>query len=181
MRVDAGESDRLAQRQAFARAAFRPLPAHLGVDLADYWSQVEVPHNVFYAYEEVLAAFKDNAGDPKTVLSAFVRMVTYVTDRDVTDYRLTINPEERQRFLEAFAVTALPAAARPAAAGAPVETEEEMLLRTAEAALRSLTDDQKVTAQRIVGRLVRLGRDEEGGGLFPIRRPSPISPRPTVR
>ena len=34
MRVDAGESDRLALRQAFARAAFRPMLDHLGADLA---------------------------------------------------------------------------------------------------------------------------------------------------
>ena len=100
MRVDAGESDRFALRQAFARTAFRPMLGHLGADLAEYWSQVEVPHNVFYAYEEVLAAFKDKPSDPKTVLSAFVRMTGHITDRDVTDYRLTIAPEEQQRFLE---------------------------------------------------------------------------------
>lgn len=35
MRVDAGESDRLALRQAFARAAFRPMLDHLGADLGD--------------------------------------------------------------------------------------------------------------------------------------------------
>ena len=166
MRVDTGESDRLALRQAFARAAFLPMIGHLGADLADYWSRVEVPHNVFYAYE--CWRRSDKPSDPKTVLSAFVRMAGYITDGDVTDFRLTISPDEQQRFLEAFAVTALPAAAK-AATAAPAESEDELLVRTAEAAFASLTDEQRAIARRVFGRLVRIGRYEEGGGLFPIR------------
>ena len=38
-------------------------------------------------------------------------------------------------------------------------------MRTAEAAFASLTDEQRAIAQRVFGRLVRIGRDEEGGGL----------------
>lgn len=127
-----------------------------------------MPHNVFYAYEEVLAAFKDKPSDPKTVLSAFVRMTGHITDRDVTDYRLTIAPEEQQRFLEGFAVTAASAAAKLSSPG-PVETEDEILVRTVEAAFASLTDDQRAIAQRVFGRLVRIGRVEEGGGMSAIR------------
>ena len=56
-----------------------------------------MPHRVFYAYEEVLAPFKDDAHDPKTVLAAFLRLTTHVTNREVTDYRLPIAPEVRQR------------------------------------------------------------------------------------
>jgi MinD-like ATPase involved in chromosome partitioning or flagellar assembly/WD40 repeat protein len=167
MRVEPGERDRLMLRQTFARDAFRPLTAHLAADLADYWGYVEVPHNVFYAYEEVLAPFTDNPNDPKSVLATFVRIASYLTDRDVTEYRLTVAPAERQRLLEAFAM--VPGAGATVAPIAPVETEEETLVRTADAALASFSDVQRQTVQRIFSRLVRLGREEEGGGVFPIR------------
>ena len=171
MRVDAGESDRLAVRQAFAR---EPHSGRSGRSPRRATSPttgagVEVPHRVFYAYEEVLAPFKDDARDPKTVLAAFVRTARYVTDRDVTDYRLPISPEERHGYLEAFAETPLTAQAKKARAEAQRESAEQALVRNAEAALYSLSDEEKQAAQQVLGRLVRLGRDEEGGGHFPIR------------
>src|SRR5450755_267961 len=170
MRVDAGESDRLALRQAFARESFADLVAHISPsEVAEYWSGVEVPHRVFYSYEEVLAPFKDDAHDPKTVLAAFLRLTAYITNREVTDYRLPIAPEVRQRFLEAFAETPLSAQAKRAQAEAQRETAEQQLVRNAEAALYSLGDEEKQAAQQILCRLVRLGRDEEGGSFFPIR------------
>lgn len=170
MRVDAGESDRLALRQAFARASFSDLVAHISAsEIAEYWSGVEVPHRVFYAYEEVLAPFKDDAHDPKTVLAAFLRLTAHVSNGEVTDYRLPIAPEVRQRYLEAFAETPLTAQARQARAEAQRESAEEALLRSADAALYGLGDEEKVAAQQVLCRLVRLGRDEEGGSCFPIR------------
>ncbi len=170
MRVDAGESERLALRQAFARESFADLVTHVEPsDLDAYWSGVEVPHRVFYSYEEVLAPFKDDAHDPKTVLAAFLRLTAYITDRDVTDYRLPIAPEVRQSFLEAFAETPLTAQAKKARAESQRETAEQALVRNADAAIYSLGDEEKQAAQQVLSRLVRLSRDEEGGGNFPIR------------
>jgi MinD-like ATPase involved in chromosome partitioning or flagellar assembly/tetratricopeptide (TPR) repeat protein len=170
MRVDAGESERLALRQAYARESFAELVTHIAPsEIAEYWSGVEVPHRVFYAYEEVLAPFKDDAHDPKTVLAAFLRLTCYITNREVTDYLLPIAPEVRQGFLEAFAETPLTAQAKRARAEAQRESIEEALVRNADAALYSLGDEEKQAAQQVLCRLVRLGRDEEGGGSFPIR------------
>jgi MinD-like ATPase involved in chromosome partitioning or flagellar assembly/Tfp pilus assembly protein PilF len=170
MRVDAGESDRLALRQAFARESFADLVSHIEPsDLDAYWSGVEVPHRVFYSYEEVLAPFKDDAHDPKTVLAAFLRLTAYITDREVTDYRLPIAPEVRQGFLEAFAETPLTAQAKKARAESQRETAEQALVRNADAAIYSLGDEEKQAAHKVLSRLVRLSRDEEGGGNFPIR------------
>jgi MinD-like ATPase involved in chromosome partitioning or flagellar assembly/tetratricopeptide (TPR) repeat protein len=170
MRVDAGESERLALRQAYARESFADLVAHIAPsEVAEYWSGVEVPHRVFYAYEEVLAPFKDDAHDPKTVLAAFLRLTSHITQREVTDYLLPIAPEVRHGFLEAFAETPLTAQAKRARAEAQRESTEEALVRNAEAALYSLGDEEKLAAQQVLCRLVRLGRDEEGGGSFPIR------------
>jgi MinD-like ATPase involved in chromosome partitioning or flagellar assembly/tetratricopeptide (TPR) repeat protein len=170
MRVDAGESDRLALRQAFAREQFSDLVAHISPsEVAEYWSGVEVPHRVFYAYEEVLAPFKDDAHDPKTVLAAFLRLTAHVTDGEVFDYRLPIAPEVRQRYLEAYAETPLTAEAKKARAEAQRESEAETLVRNADLAIYSLGDEEKQAAQQVLCRLVRLGRDEEGGNCFPIR------------
>ncbi|MGZ5131575.1 MAG: KGGVGR-motif variant AAA ATPase [Caldimonas sp.] len=172
MRVDAGESERLGLRQAFARESFADLVSHIGPsELAEYWSGVEVPHRVFYAYEEVLATLKDDAHDPKTVLAAFLRLTSYITDRDVTDYRLPIAPELRQSLLEAFAETPLTAQAKQARAEAQRETAEQALVRNVDAAIYALEEADRGEAQSVLCRLVRLARDEEGGGAFPIRAP----------
>lgn len=168
MRVDAGESDRLALRQQFAREVFAPLLGHLqGRDPIAYWSAVEVPHKVFYAYEEVLAPFKDDARDPKSVLAAFVRLTGWFSDGEVADLRLPLAPEVRQRYLDAFAET--PQAARAPAAAAPAEGAQEALVRKADEALLKLPEDERERARSVLCRLVRLGREEDGGGVFPVR------------
>lgn len=173
MRVDAGESDRLALRQAFAREAFAGLlsAGHLGSggDPAAYWASVEVPHRVFYAYEEVLAPFRDDPNDPKSVLSAFVRLAREVTGGEVSDYRLPVAPELRQALLEAYAETPQTAAAQQATQVALRETEYQLLARQLETVLQALGEDDRVRARSVLGRLVRLGGDDEGGGQFPIR------------
>jgi tetratricopeptide (TPR) repeat protein len=172
MRVDSGESDRLALRQNFARQVFADLlaPAIVG-NPGPYWADVEVPHRVFYAYEEILAPFKDDAFDPKTVLSAFVRMARHLSDGEVADYRLPLAPEVRQRYLEAFAETPQTPDARRAAVESRRESDEEAMVREADAALLSLPEDERHLAWQSLCRLVRVGREEEGGGMYPIRVP----------
>lgn len=169
MRVDSGESDRLAIRQAFARHSFADLIEHIGHDaIGEYWKSVEVPHTSFYSYEEVLAPFKDDPYDPKTVLAALLRLTRYVTDRDITDFQMPISPEQKQAFLDAFAETPL-TTIKAALSESQRESEEQTLVRTADAVLATLTADEQTIARRVFGRLVRFGREEEGGGYFPIR------------
>ena len=172
MRVDNGESDRLALRQAFARDAFSDLIAHIGADnLGEYWKSVEVPHTVYYSYEEVLATFKDDPDDPKAVLTALLRLTRYITDRDVTDYRLPITPQQRQDFLDAFAETPLTGAAKRALSESQRETDEQAVARTAEAAFGEMSEADRKTAALVMMRLIRVGRDEDGGGYFANRVP----------
>jgi cellulose biosynthesis protein BcsQ len=167
MRVESGESERLAIRQTFARQLFAGLTDHLAPSIAtEYWGAVEIPHKAFYAYEEVLATFKDDALDPKTVLAAFVRLTGHISDRDVEGFRQTLDPGETQAFLNAFARTAQGEAQTREARQ---ESVEETLVRTAGSMLASFTEDERQIARRVLGRLVRLARDEEGGGYFPIR------------
>jgi Mrp family chromosome partitioning ATPase len=173
MRVDTGESERLAVRQSFAQRVFADMVDH--VDVADvtgeYWLPVEIPYTVFYAYEEVLAPFKDNAGDAKTVLAALLRLTRFVTDGDVVDYHLALSAEERQRYLEAFARIGAGEPAKPAAAQVSRETDEQVVARMAEAALASLAEPDRANAPRVLLRLVRVGSDAEGGRYSPIRVP----------
>ena len=170
MRVDTSESDRLALRQAFARNLFAEFLAQSGIsNPQEYWGRVEVPYVSFYAYEEVLSAFKDDWRDPKTVLSAFVRLAEYLTDGHVSQYNLPIAPEERQALLERFAETPLTAAGRAALVDSQRETDEQAIVRRADAALGELSPPDRAVALRIFGRLVRVAPKAEGGGILPIR------------
>lgn len=169
MRVDPNESDRLLLRQTFARRAFGEFVGHLQPSaLTEYWTAVEIPHRAFYAYEEVLSTFKDVAHDPKSVLAAFVRLASYVSDRDVGEYRSALTPEDRQRWLDKFAETPITVETKRTSE-TPPESEEEALVRTADHALGTLDEPGRAAARLVFERLVRLGRDEEGGGFFPIR------------
>ena len=169
MRVDSGESERLAVRQAFARDSFADMLGHLAqASISEYWKAVEIPYTVFYAYEEVLASFKDDPQDPKSVLAAMLRLTRHVSDGDVSDYRLALAPEENRKFLDAFAETTAPTATRKALAESQRETPEQALARTAEAALAGLPETDREIARRVLTRLVRLGGEDEAGGLFAI-------------
>lgn len=170
MRVDAGESDRLAMRQAFARNCFEDMVDHVGPDrVQEYWKSVEVPYAVFYAYEEVLAPFKDDPRSPGSVLAALLRLTSHVTDGDVSSYELPIAPERRQEYLDAFAETSLAPVARKQPTQSQRETEHEALVRSAQVAISELSEEDRAVARRVLLRMVRIGREEEGSGYSPIR------------
>jgi Mrp family chromosome partitioning ATPase len=171
MRVDSGESDRLAIRQAFAQRVFADLVGHIGAEnLGEYWKAVEVPQTSFYSYEEVLAPFKDDPQDPKSILAAFLRLTRYVSDRDVTDFHLPISPQQRQAFLDKFAETPL-TVSKQALSESQQETPEQELARTAEAALALLPEAERRIAPRVLLRLVRVEPVDGGGGYAARRAP----------
>ncbi len=117
----------------------------------------------------MLAPFKDDAQDPKTVLASLLRLTRFVTDGDVTDFRMPIAPAERQMFLEAFAQTPGTPTTADLVSERERETELQVAVRNAEAAFAAMTDVEQTVALGVLGRLVRIGRDEEGGGYTPIR------------
>src|SRR5262249_21800750 len=69
----------------------------------------------------------------------------------------------------AFAETPLTTSTRAALAESQRESEEQTLVRTADASLATLTDAQQVLARRVLGRVIRVGRKEEGERDIPIR------------
>jgi hypothetical protein len=48
-----------------------------------YWSDVEIPHYPYYAYEETLCAFADRPGSTSTMLASIERISEYLTSGSV--------------------------------------------------------------------------------------------------
>ena len=167
MRVEPGEKDRLASRQNYARRAFADLIGHLGPDdQAAYWSQVEVPYQPYYAYEEVLAAFRDNPDDPKDLLAAFVRATAYLTDQSVSAFQLSLAPEDRQKYLVACAETPYTVPEVTESQTVVVqETGHEARIRRLEGMLAGLSESELATIRSVVLRLVHVTRPDGPGSL----------------
>ncbi|MFB8238687.1 FxSxx-COOH system tetratricopeptide repeat protein [Kitasatospora purpeofusca] len=101
-RVDDGEKEKADAGRALARQHFDGLPAGLaGEELTRYWASVEMPYRPFYAFESILAAFADQPGLASSMLSAFERLVSVLTDGRVTGLP-PLGEELRLRHLDAF-------------------------------------------------------------------------------
>ncbi|MFI6052126.1 FxSxx-COOH system tetratricopeptide repeat protein [Streptomyces violascens] len=102
MRIDEGEKEKADAGRALARLKFDGFPAGLAGDrLAAYWGSVEIPYRPYYAYEESLATFGDEAGLSNSLLSAFERLTAVITDGEVTSMP-GVGDEARLRIKEAF-------------------------------------------------------------------------------
>lgn len=102
MRIDEGEKEKADAGRALARIKFDRFPNGLvGDELTSYWGAVEIPYRPYYAYEETLATFGDEAGLTNSLLSAFERLTTVVTEGDVTSMP-AIGEEVRLRIRDAF-------------------------------------------------------------------------------
>jgi MinD-like ATPase involved in chromosome partitioning or flagellar assembly len=85
MRVDLSELDRVNASRTFAQRRFENLPSDLTpAERQDYWAMVEVPYQAYYSYEETLAVFRDMPRSPGSMLSAYERITSYITDGVVT-------------------------------------------------------------------------------------------------
>ncbi|MET3993740.1 MinD-like ATPase involved in chromosome partitioning or flagellar assembly [Bradyrhizobium sp. S3.9.2] len=107
----AAEKERREAVIAYARRAFAPLLTHVQstldkVDLLQqsaYWQDVETPYVPFFAFEEILAAFKEETRTRNTVLGANERIAYWVSGRTVTG----VHPEDeawRNAVMGAYAL-----------------------------------------------------------------------------
>ena len=81
MRVEDGESKRLEAARSYVRSGFRRLLSGLSAEERDrYWGDVEIPYKIFYAYEEILATVGDRAHQEGSLLAAYERLTSHVTD-----------------------------------------------------------------------------------------------------
>ena len=90
MRVELGEKEKLERAREYSRNKFAAFLSHIPVDLrADYWNDVEVIYQQYYAYEEVLATFGDQAGVKISILAASSgSLVTCRVARSVASHTL---------------------------------------------------------------------------------------------
>ncbi|MFG2549843.1 FxSxx-COOH system tetratricopeptide repeat protein [Streptomyces sp. NPDC048581] len=85
MRIDEGEKEKADAGRSLARAKFDRFPSGMTeTQLTGYWGSVEIPYRPYYAYEETLATFGDEAGNAGSLLAAFERLTGVVTDQAVT-------------------------------------------------------------------------------------------------
>ncbi|BCY10095.1 FxSxx-COOH system tetratricopeptide repeat protein [Actinoplanes sp. L3-i22] len=102
MRVDPSEASKVAAGRTLARRRFPQLPAGMTEDeRREYWYAVEVPYRTYYSYEETLATFFDDPGDPASLLGSYERLVGYLTDGRVTRMP-PIDPAPRRQIQARF-------------------------------------------------------------------------------
>ncbi|MDO0917548.1 FxSxx-COOH system tetratricopeptide repeat protein [Streptomyces sp. DT2A-34] len=82
MRVENAEADRLNAARGQIQYRFdRIVRKHItDRDPEDYWGSVEIPYRPIYSYEETLAPFREQPGDPKSLLAAYERLTEVITD-----------------------------------------------------------------------------------------------------
>lgn len=103
MKVEDGEHGKLEAGRDHARSAFAPfLTGQTGSEVNDYWGNVEIPYKAFYAYEEILAPFGDRSRQENTLLAAFERLASVLTDGAAAELRPPFKEDDRRRWLVEF-------------------------------------------------------------------------------
>jgi MinD-like ATPase involved in chromosome partitioning or flagellar assembly/tetratricopeptide (TPR) repeat protein len=85
MRVESGEKDRIGAARRVSREKFARFLWHLSAEEREvYWSQVEVFHEAYYSFEEILATFADKPLDARNSLLVSIEQLTaYLTQQKV--------------------------------------------------------------------------------------------------
>ncbi|WP_405581782.1 FxSxx-COOH system tetratricopeptide repeat protein [Streptomyces sp. NBC_01092] len=97
-----GEADRLEAAREQMRAKFADIVRrHCSLDAQEYWGKVEIPYRPFYAYEELLAPFRDAPGSPTSMLAACERLTEVISGGDVTAFP-RLDDTERKRVLALY-------------------------------------------------------------------------------
>ncbi|MDG4784477.1 FxSxx-COOH system tetratricopeptide repeat protein [Micromonospora sp. WMMD1102] len=101
-RVEDGEQVKLERSRTHARQQFEPFVRALERQNVDkYWGSVEIPYKVYYAYEEILAAFGDRPRQEGTLLAAYERLAGMVIGSPI-ELPILIPEANRLRWLADF-------------------------------------------------------------------------------
>jgi tetratricopeptide (TPR) repeat protein/CO dehydrogenase nickel-insertion accessory protein CooC1 len=102
MRVDQAEKEKADSGRRLAMRSFPGLPPEMSEpERARYFNRVEVPYRPYFAYEETLATFGEEANSVNTLLAAYEHLTAVITDGDVK----SLTPMEeslRLRWQRAF-------------------------------------------------------------------------------
>ncbi|WP_155053656.1 ParA family protein [Streptomyces blattellae] len=102
MRVEDSERDLLERARDTAREVFAPCLSWLvDGDHDRYWGEVETPYRSFYAHEEIPATVGDRPAQPGTLLAAYERLTSWISDGTVTSL-VPLPEEERRRLMRAY-------------------------------------------------------------------------------
>lgn len=95
-RTDFSEKERLETARTRAHALFYSLLRHVPYsDRKGYWSEVEIPYEAFYAYEEVLAIFAEQGtSSQQSMLASTHRLAAHISGISSLQ---TVRIPERQR------------------------------------------------------------------------------------
>ncbi|MEA2343588.1 MAG: hypothetical protein QOF63_1757 [Thermoanaerobaculia bacterium] len=148
-RVDRSEKEKVEVARIEAWKKFdRFLWNMTGSERADYWSAVEIPHEAWYSFEEMLATFGDRTRRLTSMLSAMETLTSYITKGEVTRFQ-GLTEAERATILAQYVRRRSPEedAARPDAA------------TRGERALARLSAAQQKQALDVITRLVYVSGD----------------------
>jgi MinD-like ATPase involved in chromosome partitioning or flagellar assembly len=109
-RVENAETEKRDAAIKYARNKFKQLLLHVQQDKSEvslseqstYWTKVETNYVTFYAFEEVLAVFKDEPGRGGTMLAANEGIARWITE-DVVRSLNPIDEERRSQIVNAYA------------------------------------------------------------------------------
>jgi predicted acylesterase/phospholipase RssA/cellulose biosynthesis protein BcsQ len=174
MRLDNAEIDKLRKRRQLAKDMFFPFPNHLvGGDWDRYWDDVAVSYVPYYSYEEVLAVFAEGR-TPASLFTAAEKLAKYLTHTTDELIRRDDLPDlsTSERILAEYA-------------GEPITIDlSAELNQVAENALARLSLEGRVSAKRVIERLIKLGSVEQSNGNSRERLPIddfPLSERRIIQ
>ena len=101
-RTERAELDKLDLVRKYIRVRFQNLLSKMShKDQEDYWANVEIPYITWYAYEEVLATFRDQPNTRDSLLAAYQQLTRFLTKNKIS----TLIPPEpmlREEVLNKF-------------------------------------------------------------------------------
>jgi hypothetical protein len=103
-RIENAEAEKLDVAIRYARGVFAPFLNHVHPNFeqqSSYWKEVETPYVLFYAYEEVPAAFRDEPGSRRGVLAPNERIAYWITDHAVSAMHPQ-SEDDRKKVVEAY-------------------------------------------------------------------------------
>ncbi|MET9906647.1 FxSxx-COOH system tetratricopeptide repeat protein [Streptomyces sp. NPDC006476] len=103
MRVEDAEQEKLAVSRGHARRRFQEFlkDTPRAADPDAYWGAVEIPYKPFFAYEEVLATVADTPRQPASLLGAYERLTSVITDGQIAALQ-PVRESVRRQMLARF-------------------------------------------------------------------------------